>query len=212
MLTKEQAEGIKKQLFLQIEKLPNENKEQIKKQISQLNEEELEEFLKENKIQMQGSPEGGSPQGEDPNACLFCSIIENKIPCHKIAENKKSIAILEINPLTKGHSIIIPLKHETIEKLPKLSMSLAQKIAKKIKTKLKPEDIKIETSSFQGHAIINVIPLYKDEPPKKTKADEKELEKLQSILETKKRTSRTDSTIKKTKPLKNLKELSFRIP
>lgn len=207
MLTKEQADKIKKQLLSQVDRLPNENKEQIKENILGLDEEELEEFLKQNDARAQKSK-----QTAEPNACLFCSIAENKIPCCKIAENKKSIAILEINPLTKGHSIIIPFEHKTIDKLPRLSMSLAQKTAKKIKIKLKPEDIKIETSSVQGHAVINVIPLYKDSPPKQTRASEKELEALSSLLKAKKRTSRTQVKIQKIKIEKILQELSFRIP
>jgi len=203
-LTKEQASKIKQQLLQQVDKLPQENKEQIKQQISQLNEKELEEFLKQNKIQI--------PQGQTQpkqTQCIFCSIIKNETPNYKIAENKKAIAILEINPLTKGHSIIIPIKHTTLEKIPKSALTLAQKIAKKIKTKLKPEDIKIETSSFQGHAIINVIPFYKNVPPKKTKASEKELKKLQSILETKKRSPRKPKEIISPK---KLLEINFRIP
>ena len=212
-LTKEQAENIKQQLLSQVENLPQENKEQIKKQISEFTEKQLEEFIDQNNIQLQ---QGGDTEGAEPRAgesqCIFCSIIENKIPSYKIAENKKAIATLEINPLTKGHSIVIPIEHTTIDKIPKLAMSLAQKTAKKIKTKLKPEDIKLETSSFQGHAIINVVPLYKDAPPKKEKADEQELQKLQTLLETKKRNPRAISTITKSKLLKGLQKISFRIP
>lgn len=217
-LTKEQASEIKKQLLIQIENLPQENKEQIKQSIIQLNEEQLERFLKQNNIQLQetGIIEGAEPLAQEQGSqCIFCSIAENKIPSNKIAENKKSIAILEINPLSKGHSIIIPIEHTTIEKLPKLSLTLAQKIAKKIKTKLKPEDVKIETSSFQGHAIINVIPLYKDKPIEKTQASEQELKKLQSKLETKKRASRTPKkkTISLTKQdFSKLPKISFRVP
>ena len=211
-LTKEQAEDVKKQLLAQVENLPQENKEQIKQQISQLNEEQLEAFLDQNKIQVEQGQIKGQEGAPQESQCVFCSIIENKIPSYKIAENKKAIATLEINPLTKGHSIVIPIEHTTIDKMPKLSMSLAQKIAKKIKTKLKPEDIKLETSSFQGHAIINVVPLYKDAPPKKEKANEQELQKLQILLETKKRNPRAISTTPKLKSLKGLQKISFRIP
>jgi len=57
----------------------------------------------------------------------------NKTPSYKIAENKKAIAILEINPLSKGHSIVLPLEHLKTEKLPKSVLGLAQKIAKNSK-------------------------------------------------------------------------------
>ena len=211
MLTKEQAGEIKKQLLSQVENLPQENKEQIKQQISEFNEEQLEAFLDQNKVQVQKGTEGAEPSTKE-NQCIFCSIIENKMPSYKIAENKKAIAILELNPLTKGHILILPLEHTTLDKMPRLAMSLAQKIAKKIKTKLKPEDIKLETSSFQGHAIINVVPLYKNAPPKKEKADEEELKKLQELLETKKRNPRAISTVTKSKSLKGLPKISFRIP
>ena len=213
-LTPEQATQIKEQLISQIESSQIENKEQVKEQITKLNEEQLEKFLKQNKIDIsQGS---GSTESTESNAlpkCIFCSIKDNEMPSYKIAEDKKAIAILEINPLSKGHSIIIPLEHTTIDKLPKSSLSLAQKIAKRLKLKLKPEDVKIETSSFQGHAIINVIPFYKDEKIEKKKAEESELQELQSLLETKKRISRATPKIKITKQsLKGLQKISFRIP
>ena len=222
--TKEQTETIKQQLLLQVDKLPQENKEEIKQYISQLNEQQLEDFLKQNKIQLQqpgqpqqqltqqqGVTEGTEPLATEPQEpqCIFCSIIKNEMPSYKIAENKKAIAILEINPLSKGHSLILPIEHTTIEKIPRQALTLAQKITKKIKTKLKPEDVKIETSSFQGHAIINVIPFYKDVPPKKEKASEQELQKFQSKLETKKRAT---TTRKRKIKVSNLPEISFRIP
>lgn len=211
-IPKEQAEEVKKQLISQIENSQLENKEQIKQHITQLNEEQLEEFLKQNKIDI--SSFTSQQPTETSSKCIFCSIKDNEIPGHKIAENKKAIAILEINPLTKGHSIIIPLEHTTIDKLSKSTLSLAQKIAKKIKLKLKPEDIKIESSSLQGHAFINVIPFYKDEQPEKKKASEEELQKLQSLLKTKKRSPRiTKTAIKISKQsLKGLQKISFRIP
>ncbi|MEN9626698.1 MAG: hypothetical protein RL557_1026, partial [archaeon] len=43
--TKEQADEIKKQLFGEIEKLPDQNREQIRTYVEGLNENELEEFL-----------------------------------------------------------------------------------------------------------------------------------------------------------------------
>lgn len=205
MLSKEQAGIIKKQLLMQVDKLPQENKEQIKQYISQLNEEQLEQFLKQNKIQIQ---QPGQTQQATGTQCIFCSIIKNEIPSYRITENKKAIGILEINPLSKGHVLILPIEHTTIEKIPRPALTLAQKITKKIKTKLKPEDVKIETSSFQGHAIINVIPFYKNIPPKKEKASEVELKQLQSKLEIKKRKK---PRVAKVKILK-LPEISFRIP
>ncbi|MEK6859260.1 MAG: HIT domain-containing protein [Nanoarchaeota archaeon] len=216
-LTPEQAEKIKKSLIEQLEKSPQENKEKIIEYVKDLNEEEFEEFLKQNKIQVQGE-KGSETIAAEPGEqkCIFCSIVTNELPSYKIAETKNSLAILEINPLSKGHSLVLPIEHLPVEKLPKSALSLAQKIAKKIKKKLKPEDIKIETSSLMGHAMINIIPLYK-EPLKKTKASEEELKKLQFKLESKKRVSRKIKEKTKTKEeikqeLSKLPKISFRIP
>lgn len=213
VITPEQAEKIKEQLLVQVENLPQENKEQIKEYILNLDEPGLEEFLKQNKIAIKGE-EGGIEQAEQPqkNQCIFCSITKNEIPSYKIAENKKARAILEINPLSKGHMIVIPLEHKSVENLSKTTLSLAQKITKKIKTKLKPVEVKIETSSFQGHALINVIPVYNNEPLKKRKAEESELKELQNLLEIKKRGQRTSKPKVVTSFSEKLPKISFRIP
>ncbi len=204
-LTQEQTGQIKEQLFQQIESSNLPNKDEIRQQIQNMNEEQLEEFLKQQQAQQPQTE--SSPQGSQ---CIFCSIINNDVPSNKIAENKKAIAILEINPVSKGHSLIIPIEHSPIEKLPASVLELAKKVAKKIKSKLKPEDIKIETSNFQGHAIVNIIPIYKDEKLEKKKAETEELEELQKQLETKKRGSRTLKI--KTQTKSNLPKISFRIP
>jgi len=214
--TPEQAAQIKEQLTAQIEGSQMENKEQVKEHLQGLNEEQLEEFLKQNNIQyqdgqlQQGAPgEQGQPAGSQ---CIFCSITKGEVPSYKIAENAKAIAILEINPLSKGHSIVLPLEHVHIEKLSKSALSLAQKIAKKIKTKLKPEDVKIETASFMDHAMINIIPIYKDKQLQKYKAEEPELKEIQNLLETKKRGPRGPRirTVKSSSD--KIPRISFRIP
>jgi|TARA_R110000751_G_scaffold145618_1_gene249179 histidine triad (HIT) family protein len=41
-------------------------------------------------------------------ASIFTKIIEGEIPCHKIAEDHKFIAFLDINPNAKGHTLCVP--------------------------------------------------------------------------------------------------------
>lgn len=204
--SKEKMEEIKKQLVSQVEtqNFSEEKKEEIKEYIESLDEKQLEEFLEKNNIQISEDSESEiSPQ------CIFCSIVKEKIPSYKLDENEKSIAILDINPLSKGHSLIIPINHSSIEKIPKSAMTLAQKISKRIKSKFKPEEIKIETANLMGHAVINIIPIYQGQKLEKKQADEKELKKIQSKLEIKKRASREK---KKKVEDKNLPEIHFRIP
>ncbi len=41
-------------------------------------------------------------------ASVFTRIIQGEIPCYKIAETDKFLAFLDINPLAKGHTLVIP--------------------------------------------------------------------------------------------------------
>jgi histidine triad (HIT) family protein len=41
-------------------------------------------------------------------ASLFSRIIAGEIPCHKVAENDEFLAFLDIMPLAKGHTLVIP--------------------------------------------------------------------------------------------------------
>lgn len=43
--------------------------------------------------------------------CIFCRIIEGEIPATKIFEDQNSVAIFDINPVAKGHSLYISKKH-----------------------------------------------------------------------------------------------------
>ena len=41
-------------------------------------------------------------------ATIFSRIIAGEIPCYKVAENDRYFAFLDINPLAKGHTLVIP--------------------------------------------------------------------------------------------------------
>ena len=43
-------------------------------------------------------------------ATIFTRIVEGEIPCYKVAESEKFFAFLDINPLAKGHTLVIPKK------------------------------------------------------------------------------------------------------
>ncbi|MFB6292375.1 MAG: HIT family protein [Candidatus Nanohaloarchaea archaeon] len=47
--------------------------------------------------------------------CVFCSIIEGDIPAHKVYEDEKVVAFLDANPVSRGHTLVVPKEHvETI--------------------------------------------------------------------------------------------------
>lgn len=43
--------------------------------------------------------------------CIFCKIIKGEIPSAKVFEDENFLAILDINPVSKGHVLILPKKH-----------------------------------------------------------------------------------------------------
>ncbi|MFH1307445.1 MAG: HIT domain-containing protein [archaeon] len=172
MLSKEQADNIKKELLNQLESFPAEQRETVKAQIEAMNPEQLEQFLIQNKLIKDG--ENGK--------CIFCEITGGSVPSFKIDENAESIAVLELNPLSKGHIIIIPKKHLAKNEIPKSSYELADSLSEKLKKKFNSEKVEISESEFLGHGILNIIPSYSGAKLEKKQASKEELESLQKEL------------------------------
>jgi histidine triad (HIT) family protein len=45
------------------------------------------------------------------NECLFCKIINEEVPAHKVYEDEHTLAFLDINPRSPGHMQVIPKQH-----------------------------------------------------------------------------------------------------
>jgi len=43
--------------------------------------------------------------------CIFCKVIDGQIPCEKVYEDDTAVAILDINPVRPGHTLVLPRKH-----------------------------------------------------------------------------------------------------
>lgn len=200
-LSEEEIKNIKSQIISQVKSwnASDEQKKEAIEQIEDMSEEELEEFLKKN-TQTKGK--------EEKQECPFCSIIQGKIPSYKIDENKSSLAVLEINPLSPGHVLVLSKNHN---KLKSSTFTLATKIAKRIKSKLKPEDIKIENAKIADHNLVTIIPIYKDKKLERKKADEKELILMQDKLKAKPKIKKVKQVISETK-IENLPVVKKRIP
>ena len=207
MLTEEQVTQIKEQILQQIDStFPEDKKADAKSQLQAMDAEQLEQFLKQNNMIREGdtSSEGAGAvgTGTDSQQCIFCAIVEGKIASSKIEENADALAILEINPISEGHALVIPKKHD--QETSKKSKEFAKKISKLIEKKLKPKKVIISPTTLFGHAVINVLPVYKDETleSEKRKASPEELEiVLKKILEEPKK------PITKPKPKKIIEKL-----
>ena len=98
-------------------------------------------------------------------ATIFTRIIQGEIPCYKIAENEHFFAFLDINPLSKGHTLVVP-KHETDylfniddDELGQM-MVFAKKIAKAIEKAMPCKRIAVAVIGLEvPHAHIHLVPI-----------------------------------------------------
>ena len=95
--------------------------------------------------------------------CIFCKIVAGQIPCHKIYEDDEFLAFLDINPISVGHTLLIPKKHyRWVYDVPEFGRfwEIAQKIALNIKNSpLAPEFISFLTVGNEvPHAHIHITP------------------------------------------------------
>lgn len=69
--------------------------------------------------------------------CIFCKIIGGEIPSHTLYEDEQFKVILDVNPATRGHALILPKEHyANLYELPEDTASDAMKLAKKMMKKM----------------------------------------------------------------------------
>lgn len=69
---------------------------------------------------------------------IFTKIIKGEIPCHKIYEDDKTLAFLDIHPKTPGHTLVIPKKQvEFVWDLDDEDYQAVMAIAKKVALRLR---------------------------------------------------------------------------
>lgn len=98
-------------------------------------------------------------------ATIFSRIVTGEIPCYKIAEDEKCFAFLDINPLAKGHTLVIPkqevdylfdLNDEELAALSLFSKKIAIAIGKAIPCKR----VGVAVLGLEvPHAHIHLVPL-----------------------------------------------------
>ena len=173
-LSEEQLEKIN-----EISKLPKEQQQiELQKFLSTLSPGQME-FLK----------------SQQKNQCLFCSIIEWQIPHYRIYEDNFFIGILDINPASKGHVIIIPKKHYKFITEVQEDFSIPiKKITDKIYQALEVDTSIIINNGLNAgqklnHISIHIIPRYEKDNIniewQSNKASEEELKELSEILKIK---------------------------
>ncbi len=98
-------------------------------------------------------------------ATIFSRIIAGEIPCYKVAEDDRHFAFLDINPLTKGHTLVVPkrevdyifdLEDDELQQM----IVFAKRIARKIKSKIECKKVAMVVLGLEvAHAHIHLIPI-----------------------------------------------------
>lgn len=127
--------------------------------------------------------------------CVFCDIINGKIPSYKVYEDQDVLAILDISQVTYGHTIVMPKKHvrnileadeETVAKCTAVVHQLARQIVKN--TGAKGCNILNNCNEVAGqtvdHLHFHIIPRYSEKDAVKFEFNPSEEQNLEEVLHT----------------------------
>ena len=102
--------------------------------------------------------------------CVFCKIASGDIPCVKIWEDKKLLAFLDINPVSKGMTLVIPKKHKDSNFFKNSSKDISEivtaskKVSKILEKSLDVDRIGVIIEGLEvSHLHIKLIPIRKGE-------------------------------------------------
>jgi histidine triad (HIT) family protein len=98
-------------------------------------------------------------------ASIFTKIVNGEIPCYKVAEDDNFLAFLDINPLVKGHTLVIPKKEtdylfDIDDKELGDMMIFAKKVARAIDKTIPCERVGVAVLGLEvPHAHIHLVPI-----------------------------------------------------
>ena len=98
-------------------------------------------------------------------ATVFSRIVAGEIPCHRIAENDRFLAFLDVNPLVEGHALVIPKEEvDYFFDLDPVTLAeintFAQQVAGQIQRAIPCKRIGITVIGLEvPHAHMHLIPL-----------------------------------------------------
>jgi histidine triad (HIT) family protein len=112
----------------------------------------------------------------DPHGdCIFCDVVAGKIPAEVIDSDERTITVLDINPATRGHAVVIPRAHAAnlldLDDEDMLAvMHTTRRVAERMRATLQPAGFNIlhniGRAAWQSifHFHMHVIPRYEDDP------------------------------------------------
>lgn len=104
------------------------------------------------------------------DSCIFCKIVAGQADAYKIYEDELSMAILDINPFSRGHCLVIPRRHvpwwhDLSEKEVESLFRTARTVADKIMKAYSPDFVAMYARGRRiPHTHIFLVPTYKGDP------------------------------------------------
>ena len=95
--------------------------------------------------------------------CIFCKIVAGQIPSFKIFEDEKVLAFLDINPVSRGHTLVIPKAHaENLWEIREEDLTAVHVASKKIIQALKDtlNPIGVACLQLNGRGVNQVVMHY----------------------------------------------------
>ena len=96
---------------------------------------------------------------------IFTKIVNGEIPCYKVAEDEHHLAFLDVMPIAKGHTLVIPKKEVDLifdldEEEYKNLWAFAQKVAKKLTAAVPCVRVGVAVVGLEvPHAHIHLVPM-----------------------------------------------------
>jgi histidine triad (HIT) family protein len=132
-------------------------------------------------------------------SCIFCKIIRGEIPCEKVYEDDKVLAFLDISPMSKGHTLIMPKKHsetvlDTDEQTLCDTMKIVKRLSKAIMKAVKADGINIAINNYKSagqlvpHLHVHVMPRFSGDkielfmPKEKPRLSDDETKKIAEAI------------------------------
>ncbi|MEK6800482.1 MAG: HIT domain-containing protein [Nanoarchaeota archaeon] len=163
-LSKEEITELKNQLKEQIKHLSGNERKEAEKQIEEMSEESIDLMVSQQKTQK-----------------IFRMIANKEIESVTIKENDKAIAVLEINPLSRGHTLIIPKQsYKNKNKFGEDFAVFVKEIVEKIEKNMKAKKVHFLIEDKLGEIVGEIIPEY-DLEMKNMKRKQMEREDLEKV-------------------------------
>ena len=98
--------------------------------------------------------------------CIFCDIVAGKAEAHRIHEDSLSLGILDINPFTRGHCLVIPKRHvpwwhDLAEEETESLFGVARILARRIMEAFRPDFVCMYARGRRiPHTHVFLVPTY----------------------------------------------------